>query len=155
MDRKLHWILKESDAVDQLSSKPGLLATSPSQVLIEIGPRFNFSTASSTNSASICHNLGLDFIERIEVSTRYLVGFARPIAKDTLATIEASLLPLLHDPMTQCQYTERNIPVNDFYETISRSKEDWYFVPMLEQGRRALEEINVKNGTNGLPVTFS
>ncbi|ETN63588.1 adenosine 2 [Anopheles darlingi] len=146
VDRKLHWILKESDTSDQLSSKPGLIATSPSQVLIEIGPRFNFSTANSTNSVSICHNLGLDFIERIEVSTRYLVGFSRPIAKDALATIEASLLPLLHDPMTQCQYTERNIPVNDFYETISRSKEDWYFVPMLEKGRRALEEINVKNG---------
>ncbi|XP_052868748.1 phosphoribosylformylglycinamidine synthase [Anopheles cruzii] len=142
--RMLHWILKECDVPDQLHSVSALVA-SPTQVLIEVGPRFNFSTASSTNSVSICHNLGLEFIERIEVSTRYLVGFGRLVGKDP-QTLIASLLAVLHDPMTQCQYTEHNIPVNDFYETIGRTKEDWYFVPILEQGRRALEEINVKNG---------
>uniref|UniRef100_A0A182QAE8 Phosphoribosylformylglycinamidine synthase n=1 Tax=Anopheles farauti TaxID=69004 RepID=A0A182QAE8_9DIPT len=144
VDAKLHWILKESDAADQLSAKSGLVVGS-SQVLIEIGPRFNFSTASSTNSVGICHNLGLDFIERIEVSIRYLVELSAPVGKRE-QDIVSVLLPSLHDPMTQCQYTERNIPVNDFYETVSRSKEDWYFVPLLEQGRRALEEINAKNG---------
>ncbi|EAA01024.2 AGAP002091-PA [Anopheles gambiae str. PEST] len=144
VDAMLRGILKELDAADQLSGKAGLVA-GPSQVVIEIGPRFNFSTAASTNSVSICHNLGLDFIERIEVSTRYLVGLDGAIGKDG-AGIVSALLPTLHDPMTQCQYTERNIPANDFYEMVSRSKEDWYFVPLLEQGRRALEEINVKNG---------
>lgn len=146
VDAMLRGILKELDAADQLSGKAGLVA-GPSQVVIEIGPRFNFSTAASTNSVSICHNLGLDFIERIEVSTRYLVGLDGAVGKDG-AGIVSALLPTLHDPMTQCQYTERNIPANDFYEMVSRSKEDWYFVPLLEQGRRALEEINVKNGTH-------
>ncbi|XP_053671144.1 phosphoribosylformylglycinamidine synthase [Anopheles nili] len=144
VDAKLHWILKESDATNTLSAQPGLKA-GPAQVMIEIGPRFNFSTASSTNSVSICHNLGLPFIERIEVSTRYLVGLKGPVGKDE-SKLVSCLLPVLHDPMTQCQYTERNVPVNDFYETVSRLKEDWYFVRLLEQGRAALEEINVKNG---------
>uniref|UniRef100_A0AAG5CS52 Phosphoribosylformylglycinamidine synthase n=1 Tax=Anopheles atroparvus TaxID=41427 RepID=A0AAG5CS52_ANOAO len=144
VDLKLQSILKEVDAVQQLAGQTTLVA-GPTQVTIEIGPRFNFSTASSTNSVSICHNLGLEFIERIEVSTRYLVGLNAAVGKNETAVV-SSLLGVLHDPMTQCQYTERNVPVNDFYETISRSKEDWYFVPLLEEGRKALEEINVKNG---------
>ena len=50
--------------------------------LIEIGPRFNFSTAASTNSVAICHSAALFTVIRIESSTRYMVDFGSNPKKD-------------------------------------------------------------------------
>lgn len=36
--------------------------------------RFNFSTADSTNSVSICQNAGLHEVKRLEKSVRYYVS---------------------------------------------------------------------------------
>lgn len=48
--------------------------------------------------------------------------------------------------MTQCRYTDENIPKISFDERLSKKEEKWYFVPILEQGRKALEEVNIKLG---------
>lgn len=72
---KLKWILKNpQEGVETLRPSPQLVA-GPSQKLIEVGPRFNFSTPDSTNSVSICHSAQLTMIKRIEVSVRYLISF--------------------------------------------------------------------------------
>lgn len=74
-ERKLKWILSNPQELDNLSSEPKLVASKQSQSLIEVGPRFNFSTADSTNSVSICQSSQLKAVRRIEVSVRYLISF--------------------------------------------------------------------------------
>lgn len=48
------------------------------EIIIEIGPRFNFSTPDSTNSVSICHNVSLTEIKRLEISIKYQITFKPP-----------------------------------------------------------------------------
>ena len=72
---KIKWILKNSQEKDNLQADPSLVAAENGQILIEVGPRFNFSTADSTNSVSICHSAQLKAVKRIEVSIRYLISF--------------------------------------------------------------------------------
>ena len=55
------------------------------------------------------------------------------------------MLELLSDKMTQCSYTATNIPKVSFNENLPKT-EPWFFVPILEQGRKALEEVNRQLG---------
>jgi phosphoribosylformylglycinamidine synthase len=71
----LKWILKNPQDPDNLLAESQFAGASSKQWCIEIGPRFNFSTADSTNSVSICQNVGLKQIVRIETSVKYLVSF--------------------------------------------------------------------------------
>lgn len=48
--------------------------------------------------------------------------------------------------MTQCRYTSSNIPVVSFDETLPKLSETWSFVPLLKEGRKALEKVNTKLG---------
>lgn len=52
----------------------------------------------------------------------------------------------LGDKMTQCRYTDENIPIESFDERLPRNKDAWYSVPVLSQGKRALIEVNSKLG---------
>lgn len=74
-EQKLKWILKNPQERDNLYRSPQRSSSTVSQVLIEVGPRFNFSTADSTNSVSICQSAQLTSVKRIEASVRYLVSF--------------------------------------------------------------------------------
>lgn len=72
----LQWILKGSRDENCLTTESRILnGLDCGSNLVEIGPRFNFSTADSTNSVSICHSASLLAVKRIENSTRYLVNF--------------------------------------------------------------------------------
>lgn len=119
-----------------------LTTSNATSVLIEVGPRFNFSTAQSTNSVSICNNVGLNGISRIEVSVKYLIS----TNGTTLCVDLNKIFDVLGDKMTQCQYTKSNIPISSFNEQLPAHPESWYVVPLLENGRSALEEINQKLG---------
>lgn len=50
--------------------------------------------------------------------------------------------------MTQCRYTDENRPVKSFIERLPKKTkaDDWYLVPVLRDGRTALEEVNKKLG---------
>jgi hypothetical protein len=48
--------------------------------------------------------------------------------------------------MTQCRYTEENLPKLSFYERLPQKQEPWYFVPVMQEGRKALEDLNEKLG---------
>jgi len=105
-------------------------------LLIEIGPRLNFSTAFSSNAVSICVSIGLTKITRLEVSTRYLIHWEQ----DGLAIspgVEEELAGLLHDRMTQCRYLT---PIESF--ELGITPEEWYEVDVLSAGREALEDVN-------------
>lgn len=108
------------------------------KVLIEIGPRLNFSTAWSTNAVSICRSIGLTKIDRIERSFRYLLrvssnGDSRKITKEE----ENAFAAKLHDRMTECRYEK---PLGSF--KINIQTEQCYEVDVLGEGRTALEKVN-------------
>ena len=142
----LKWIFKhpqeEKSGITKISSLIG--QETAASVLIEIGPRFNFSTAQSTNSVSICQNVGLSDITRIEVSIKYLIGHSS--SQPSQFEYIDKIFNVLGDKMTQCLYTQKNIPANSFVEQLPKHPESWYSVPLLENGRTALEEINEKLG---------
>lgn len=138
---KLRWILKNTQENDNLTEVPSLFSDGESDNLIEIGPRFNFSTADSSNAVSICHSIHLTAITRIETSIRYLI-----VTKKNKPLLCDQLLNLLSDKMTQCRYTDENIPINSFDERLPIERESWFYVPVLSQGRKALQEVNVNLG---------
>lgn len=62
--------------------------------------------------------------------------------------LQERLVDILGDRMTQCRYTETNLPKQSFDEQLPKktAKDDWYLVPVLRDGRRALEEVNKSLG---------
>ncbi|XP_034668475.1 phosphoribosylformylglycinamidine synthase [Drosophila subobscura] len=139
----LIWLVKQPmDSGKSLTKQPSLkMAKKERQLLLEIGPRFNFSTPYSTNCVNIFHNLGYTEVRRMESSTRYLLTFGydgpRELSKYAL---------MLGDRMTHCLYTAENIPKQSFDEQLPSGQTDWHFVPVLEQGRAALQKINQELG---------
>ncbi|MEJ2057525.1 MAG: phosphoribosylformylglycinamidine synthase, partial [Desulfofustis sp.] len=87
----LRLILADGFVIDTVLDRPSLLG----ERVVEVGPRLNFATAWSSNLVSICQATGLDKIERVERSRRYLV----PEGDDLDAFAERS-----HDRMTECRY---------------------------------------------------
>lgn len=105
--------------------------------------RFNFSTADSSNAVQICVNMNLRGILRLETSHRYLVTMDRKTCNEEL--IE-NLSSVLYDRMTHCVYTCKNLPRNSFNESLNNNPEPWFFVPLIEGGKKALQDVNKKLG---------
>uniref|UniRef100_A0A8C3FWN0 Uncharacterized protein n=1 Tax=Chrysemys picta bellii TaxID=8478 RepID=A0A8C3FWN0_CHRPI len=63
----LHWLfgcpLESGDVATESFLRPA-----PTDLLIEIGPRLNFSTAFSTNVVSVCQAAGLGCVDRVETN---------------------------------------------------------------------------------------
>ncbi len=126
----LAWLLRETFEADAFSNQSFLKGH-----VLEVGPRLNFSTAWSTNATSICHACGLTQITRIERSRRYLI-------KGTLSPAEQEqFLALVHDRMTECPYPE---PLTTFETGVT--PEPTFEIPLIEEGRAALERINREMG---------
>lgn len=121
----------------QSISDTTFLHPEPSDLLVEVGPRLNFSTAASTNAVSICRSIGLTNIDRIECSKRYLIKFQKAAQESERQTVTSSL----YDRMTECIYPE---PVRSFQ--ISVRPENVYEVDVMGQGRAALETANTQLG---------
>lgn len=136
----LKWVLQSPFAPEQITEKSQLTPTSH-DVVIEVGPRFNFSTSNSTNAVSICHSINLKNIQRLEASRRYLITFAELITKDEQNELASSLF----DRMTECQYTEANIPKKSFNEKLIK-KDDLRDIDILHSGKEALRKINDELG---------
>lgn len=78
---RLIWLLTPGFSV--LVAEESTLKKSSStaaELLVEIGPRLNFSTPSSTQSVAICQTIGLECVNRIERSTRYLISFNKNLS---------------------------------------------------------------------------
>ncbi len=109
------------------------------QLIVEVGPRMNFTTAWSTNAVSVCHACGLRKITRIERSRRYLLILAPGAA--LTAEQEAAFLGLVHDRMTECRYPR---PLRTFKPGIRPERVKT--IPLLKEGRPALERLNREMG---------
>ncbi len=139
----LRWLLAETFEPQQFSTVSFLTETSlpepqAATLLVEVGPRMNFTTAWSTNAVSVCHACGLNKIERIERSRRYLVVFEhsgdQPLSSETFTR---QFLSLVHDRMTECHYPE---PLRTFETGVT--PESVSVVPLIEEGKQALATIN-------------
>ncbi len=126
----LTWLLRETYEPEQFGPKSFL---DESGSVLEVGPRMNFTTAWSTNAVSVCHACGLRSIRRIERSRRYCVELNGQLSEKQVS----SFLALVHDRMTECQYVE---PLATFATGID--PEPTFEVPLVEEGRSALERIN-------------
>jgi phosphoribosylformylglycinamidine synthase len=140
--RMLRWLLAETFEPENFSNKSFLAQNGELRTprhLIEVGPRMNFTTAWSTNAVSVCHACGLKKITRIERSRRFRLDLAQ---KGALTNEQESrFITLVHDRMTECPYPA---PLKRF-ETGIRP-EPVHIVPLMEEGRSALEKINREMG---------
>lgn len=129
----LRWLLAETFEPENFSSESFL--NSGGEVIFEVGPRMNFTTAWSTNAVSVCHACGLTKISRIERSRRYKL--LEPSDPRTLEPF----LALVHDRMTECPYPE---PLKTF--KTGMRPEPVKIVPLMEKGISALRKLNIRMG---------
>ncbi len=141
--RVLSWLLSETFEPEQFGDRSLLENGDPegeaadAAVLLEVGPRMSFTTAWSTNAVSVCHACGLQKIRRIERSRRYLLRSASVLDEEQITAFLAEV----HDRMTECRYHE---PLTTFATGVE--PEPVVEVPVLEEGRAALERINREMG---------
>ncbi|XP_044981049.1 probable phosphoribosylformylglycinamidine synthase, chloroplastic/mitochondrial [Hordeum vulgare subsp. vulgare] len=139
----LKWLLAETYEPDNLQTASFLeeeVSRSPYSFLVEVGPRMTFSTAFSTNAVSICKALSLMEVTRLERSRRYLLCLqpgSGPLDESQLNSFAA----LIHDRMTECVYPSK---LTSFQSDVV--PEPVSVIPVMERGREALEEINLKMG---------
>ncbi|CAN8234853.1 unnamed protein product [Cochlearia groenlandica] len=136
----LKWILQETfepenlgtDSFLEKKKQEGLYATT-----VEVGPRLSFTTAWSTNAVSICRACGLNEVTRLERSRRYLLFSKEPLLESQIKEFAA----MVHDRMTECVYTQKLVS----FET-NVVPEEVKYVQVMENGRKALEDINQEMG---------
>lgn len=135
--KRLKWLLKPSTGILCEESVFNEFSTKDkNHVLLEVGPRLNFSTAFSTNAVSICRSIDLP-ISRIERSMRYFLS----MSETSNSTVEAEIADLLHDKMTEYIY---KFPIQSFQ--IEFTTEPWNEVDILGGGKQVLSEANNELG---------
>ena len=116
----------------------------------EIGPRLSFTSAFSTNAVSICRACGLgEQIVRVERAVRYRVEWEEEEEETGGGMVKAAALAqslrqleaAVHDRMTQMVYAE---PLLTF--GAPAAPEPTQRVPVMEEGRAALERISNERG---------
>eukprot|EP00518_Triparma_eleuthera_P019398 CAMPEP_0197563318 /NCGR_PEP_ID=MMETSP1320-20131121/28510_1 /TAXON_ID=91990 /ORGANISM="Bolidomonas sp., Strain RCC2347" /LENGTH=1302 /DNA_ID=CAMNT_0043125113 /DNA_START=89 /DNA_END=3994 /DNA_ORIENTATION=+ len=133
---KLKWLISETYDAASTKSSPSLLATS-AMAVVEFGPRLTFCTAFSSNACEIFKHCGVSEVDRFERSVRYGFVTSEPLKAEDLAALKAAL----HDRMTEMEYTT---PIASF--STDNVPEPVTTVPILAEGRSALEKINATKG---------
>ncbi|KOX70064.1 Phosphoribosylformylglycinamidine synthase [Melipona quadrifasciata] len=133
----LKWILTPPLQPQSLKNFSAFNEKSSNCLVIEIGPRLNFSTAFCSNAVSICRSVHLNKVTRIEAVIRYCITHNGSIDKE----VEDAITNVLHDKMTECRYMK---PIETFDHGFR--PENWFEVNILKEGRTALEEVNSKLG---------
>lgn len=137
----LRWLLSETFEPKNFSDNSFL----NSELVFEVGPRLNFTTAWSTNAVSICHACGITKINRIERSRRYKFVMRNALSVKHLEDLCSSLIThhssLFYDRMTECIYHK---PLETFQTGIT--PEPVKIIPIIEEGKSALIKINNEMG---------
>ena len=144
----LAWLLKETYEPELLTAESSLgkgagaseafFPSAPShEVVVEVGPRMNFSTAWAANALSICQSCGLDTIDRIELSRRYLLSSNRALTEAECDAFAA----LVHDRMTEQRYLA---PLKSFATDTVPAKVE--VIDIMSGGREALSRVNDEMG---------
>jgi hypothetical protein len=138
---KLEWLLSETFDPAGLQKEQSWLASSSNNDgttcwVVEFGPRMTFTSAFSSNAVSICQACHVP-IERLELSKRYRFTSAAPLSDSAVSAIRS----MLHDRMTEQEYPE---PLTSFDS--GAAPKPVKTVPIMEEGRAALERINDEMG---------
>ncbi|KAJ9550402.1 hypothetical protein OSB04_014447 [Centaurea solstitialis] len=139
----LKWLLRETYEPDSLGDESFIAKEKKeglNTVIVEVGPRLSFTTAWSANAVSICQACGLSEVNRFERSRRYLL-FVKAEGVPLLDSQIDEFAAMVHDRMTECVYPKKLVS----FKT-SIVPEEVYYVPVMEKGRKALEEINQELG---------
>lgn len=135
---RLEWLLAETFDKGGLQLETSFLQSADNVAVMEFGPRMTFTSAFSSNATSICAACGLDAVSRLERSRRYAITFSSEAPDDkTIASIKR----ILHDRMTEEEYVT---PLTSFEAGVETKEIQW--VPIMEEGRAALEKINDEMG---------
>lgn len=103
---------------------------------VEFGPRMTFTSAFSSNAVSICKSCGLP-IGRLELSRRFRFVLTSTLSDEAVKVLKS----MLHDKMTEEEYTT-TLTTFDNGATAAPVTT----IPIMEQGRPALEKINEEKG---------
>ncbi len=125
--KKLRWLLAETFEPEKTRPK-SFLGTN----VIEVGPTMNRTTPQSTNAVAICHACGLTKVTRLEVSRRYFLNGQE---------VPARFIESVYDRMTEMPYAK---PLTTFSTGLKPAP--MKIIPLLEQGRAALEKANKELG---------
>ncbi|KAJ0765549.1 putative phosphoribosylformylglycinamidine synthase [Helianthus annuus] len=139
----LKWLLQETYEPENLGDESFIGKETNGgfkTVVVEVGPRLSFTTAWSANAVSICHACGLSEVNRLERSRRYLL-YVKAESAPLLDSQIVEFAAMVHDRMTECVYPNKLVS----FKT-SVVPEEVYYVPVMENGRKALEEINQRMG---------
>ena len=135
--QRLEWLLAETFQKDKLRYEQSVFAGGgDSSMVIEFGPRMTFTSAFSSNAVSICKSCNIP-IERLELSRRYKFVITSALGDKAVSAIKS----MLHDRMTEEEYVK---PLETFDS--GSAPQPVITVPIMEQGRKALETINNERG---------
>ena len=132
--KTLSWLLGETFEPQNFGERSFLSADG---ICVEVGPRLSFKTAWCTNAVAVCHSCGLEEITRIERSRRYLLRGVNRLSDHQ----RSRFLELVHDRMTEFPYST---PLTSFDGAVR--PEPSFQVPILQEGRAALERLNREAG---------
>ncbi|GMH19057.1 hypothetical protein Nepgr_020898 [Nepenthes gracilis] len=139
----LKWLLAETYEPENLGTESFLYKEEMegcSTVIVEVGPRLSFTTAWSSNALSICRACGITEVDRMERSRRYML-FVKDGSNGFQDHHLNEFAALVHDRMTECVYTQK---LKSFKTNVI--PEEIRYVPVMQRGREALEEINSEMG---------
>ena len=138
----LKWLLRETFEPDQFAeaTQLGGGGSSKKSAIVEVGPRLAFQSAWSTNAVGVCKNCGLEKVTRLERSRRFeLIGVDG--SSSSSDAVKLAFASLVHDRMTECVY---DVPLATF--ATDATPEEVYTVPVLAEGRAALEKVDKEMG---------
>lgn len=125
----IRWLLAETFEPNNFDDGPFLKCK---KCIVEIGPRLNFATAWNTNALSVLRACGITKVTRIERSRRYILPSGQNIDQ---------FIQTHCDRMTEMVYEN---PLVTFKTGIR--PEPVHVVPILEEGKTALQKINADMG---------
>jgi len=139
----LEWLLAETFEPEKLQLEKSTFDNDESKNenknkpwLVEFGPRLTFTSAFSSNAVSICEACGIP-VHRLEASRRYCFILGGALSSKAIEALRS----LLHDRMTEEEYGE---PLKTFEN--GAQPEPVKTIPIMKEGRKALEEINAERG---------
>eukprot|EP00934_Nitzschia_sp_Nitz4_P005881 Nitzschia sp. Nitz4//scaffold35_size145790//45023//49253//NITZ4_003020-RA/size145790-augustus-gene-0.133-mRNA-1//-1//CDS//3329549094//5871//frame0 len=136
----VEWLLAETFDKENLRLEKSYFDLEPvssaESMQMEFGPRMTFTSAFSSNAVSICKFCDIP-IDRLELSRRYRFSLSETLSEAATKAVKS----ILHDRMTEEEYPT---PLTTFDS--GAKAEPVFTVPIMEEGRTALEKINEEKG---------
>jgi phosphoribosylformylglycinamidine synthase len=137
---RLEWLLAETFEGDSLhlerSAFEGKEQEDSSVWQVEFGPRMTFTSAFSSNAVSICKACDLP-VGRLERSRRFRFSLNGSLSSQAIMALKS----MLHDRMTEEEYMSALTTFDS-----GAHAEPVTTIPIMTEGRAALEKINEKKG---------